>query len=355
MKSFVSFAALLAFALPSMATEVVTADATLPATLHNGSSVVLSNGATLRAEIVSPQTHGAYIAENNRTEVSLVGTASVELGVPDVAYIYVIDNSGSTTHEDGDCGTVLDCMQEFIYALHQEAISDGSASLAAVINFNDTVTVSADLQPISSNNTAIQDAIFAGFGHDENVCQAALNEAARLVDDPRNTARSTVVIFVGDGQCGTCDVGCAIDGRLFAPRHERDCAFGCRGGIGQLRRDDERRVFPTTCGTFPSTVAMCTSVPDPDSLIDIVGQLIGSDLFQVEMQLDGGTYIPVPPSQLTGSALPAEAPAATSFNVTLTLPIGSHEVCVRATGDDSLGGNDLVEDCKVFEVVEAPK
>jgi len=341
MKFTLFFLFAFAFAHPSAAAEGATADAKTNGT---SSSVVLSNGAVLSADISHPETGDTYIAENNSyTEVSLLGSASVELGVPDVAYIYVIDTSGSTAGVDGDCGTILECMQKFVFALHQEAISDGSASLAAVINFDYNVTVSADLQNIS-NSTGIEDAIFAGKASGENFCEDALNEAAKLVKDPRNTARTSVVIFVGDGYCSTCGKGCPIDDDY-------------------LLRDTDAIVYSVAVGPnvecveslndIPLRGGRCESVPDPDTLIDIVDKLIGSDLFKVEMRVDDGNYTEVPSFQLSGDELPAEAPALTNFNVTLDLAVGPHEVCIRATGDDSLGENDTVKECKRF-VVSAP-
>lgn len=234
-------------------------------------------------------------------------------------------------------------MQKFVYALHQEAISDGSASLAAVINFDDAVNVTADLQDVS-NVAAIEDAIFAGEASGENYCQDALNEAAKLIADPRNTARTSVVVFVGDGECSTCGKGCSIDA---------DYALADTNAIVHSVAVGESVDCKEALNDIPLNGGNCTSVPDPDTLIGIVDQLIGSDLLKVEMRVDGGKYTEIPTIQLAGSELPAEAPAKTDFNVTLGLAVGSHEVCIRATGDDSLGGNDLVEDCKVF-TVEAP-
>lgn len=316
---------------------------------ENVSSIVLSNGALLSTEFVQPQQNETYTIPDhgsNTTSVSLVGSASVELGVPDVTYIYVIDNSGSTSAGDGDCGNVLECMQKFVYALHQEAVSDGSASMVAVINFDYDVTISADLQPITENATAIQEAIFSGYPDGENYCQDALNMAADLVNDERNTARTSVVIFVGDGECSTCGKGCPID---------EDYKLNNTNAIVHSVAVGESVTCKESLNDIPVNGGRCTSVTDPEDLPHYVDELIGSDLLKVEMKVNNNTYEEIPSYELSGSnLLPTEAPIKTNFNVSVDLPVGTHEVCIRATGDDSLGDVDTVGKCKIFFVEAFP-
>lgn len=232
----------------------------------NANTVALSNGATLSTGILSPLQSSNFStggSDTNRTQVPFVGTASVVPGPPDVTYIYVIDTSGSTSGDDdptdGGCGTILNCMQEFVYKFHQEAVSDGSAFMAAVINFDSYTSVTADLQLVSGmNETEFNEAIFSGVSSGGTSCHDALDVAADLVVDPRNTAGSTVVVFVGDGQCNgyddTFSEGYAL---LNTSAIVHSVAVGPSVDCTLSLND------------IPANGGRCESVPDPDHLVRI--------------------------------------------------------------------------------------
>ena len=75
------------------------------------------------------------------------GTASVGLGEPGATFVYVIDVSGSTDIGGGTgCAPILDCEQEFIKALNQEVIDDGSSDEVGVVVYADS-GATADMAP----------------------------------------------------------------------------------------------------------------------------------------------------------------------------------------------------------------
>ena len=159
----------------------------------------LYNGAELSVNIVDLPSNATLSQGINAMNVTLNGTASVGQGRPDVSYIYVVDTSGSTDALDGGCGTELQCIHGFLKNFNNETIADGSAKLAAVINFDDNATVIAGWQ--NPRNPDIADAFNRGFSDGGTNCSAALLEAKKLFGDPLNTAGKTVIVFAGDGLC----------------------------------------------------------------------------------------------------------------------------------------------------------
>lgn len=301
----------------------------------------LSNGAVLSVNITSPQSNASFPLSQN---VTLQGIASVGQGVPDVAYIYIIDTSSSTADEDGDCGTTLDCVQAFFLELHKEAISDGSAELAGVINFDDYAYVDAELQDPGS--PTIQDAINAEISVGGTNCIAALEEAAKLVADPSNTAGTTIVVLAGDGLCNEDPTDAAIAlGATGAIVHT--VAVGAEVSCKLVHNTTENSL-----GLIPQNGGACTSVPNPKTLPNIIDDLIGTTLVSLELQVDGGDYSVI--NETLSEALPQNGSISVNFTTVVEgLTEGNHTICVRATGEDSLGGSDQIVDChEVFVVAQ---
>lgn len=154
----------------------------------------LKNGEALTVDIKLPESDSVY---GVNTPVQVEGRAGVGLQEPDVAFIYVIDSSGSTSdfdEYDGSCTSVLTCIQEFFAELHETV----DPTLAAVINFDDDATVAL-------NWTDSNDGIGAAFKNETSDggtnCVAALNLALELLNSKENTANHTHVILATDGQC----------------------------------------------------------------------------------------------------------------------------------------------------------
>lgn len=315
----------------------------------------LSNGAVIGVDIESPAIKSEVVLGENETalEVSIKGQAHVGKGTADVGYIYIIDSSGSTGDQDGACGTTLDCVQAFFESLHEEVIADGSAEVVAVIDFDDYATVTADFQdPL---NDDIEYAILRSSSGGGTACTLALEKAALLVLDPKNTAGTTVVVFAGDGWCN--------DGEEYGQHSSQGDnvtssadILGATGAIvhsiavGDNVDCDEGNDLHN----IPRNGGKCFSIPEPDALPSIIDDLIGTSLEQIEVKVDGGYYKALSTSEVT-EALPAEGAVAVGFEVSVgNLFEGTHELCVRVTGADSIGGISQVEDCHSIAIKATP-
>lgn len=323
--------------------------------LHENSTV-MSNGAELTVGITSPapdsniQIPGAQ----NATDVKVVGTATVGQGVPDVAYIYVIDSSGSTDEDDGACGTTLDCIQAFFEALNEQVITDGSAEVVAVIDFDSYAQTTAGFQ--NPRNPEIIEAINNGTSNGGTFCSHALETAALVALDEGNTATTTVVIFAGDGRCfGDEDEWDNLESQGENVTESANILARTGAIVHSVAVGDNIDCDPSNeLNNIPSNGGHCFSIPDPNSLPNIIDDIIGTKLTKLEIKVDNAGY-----EALAGSEaplLPQEGAASIDFQMTLTnLTAGSHKICVRATGKNTLGEDAVsdVEDChEVY--VDAP-
>lgn len=311
--------------------------------LHQNSTV-LSNGAELSVDIITPK-NGTRTDVNDKG-VIVQGTVHVGKAVPDVTYIYIIDSSGSTEEADGNCGSILQCTQAFFEKLHNEIKSDGSAKLIAVIDFDSYAYVTADLQEPSSSGE-IQDAINAGFSDGGTACSAALREAARLVLDPRNTALATVVIFAGDGLCDG-SMSTSWDQALPEAAGELEATGAI---VHSIAVGDNVDCDPDqgSLAHIPSNGGACISIPDPSTLHHIIDEVkIGTTLKNIELRVDG---VAMPSAAFTVSEeLPQVGLTDIEFETTVTgLKEGDHEICIVAIGQNLLRDDhpDDVEDCHI--------
>uniref|UniRef100_A0A7S1UPZ4 VWFA domain-containing protein n=1 Tax=Grammatophora oceanica TaxID=210454 RepID=A0A7S1UPZ4_9STRA len=302
----------------------------------------------------SPAVNSTFLTTET---VAVNGSASVGLGVPDVAYIFVIDTSLSTDEPDGDCGTVLDCVQAFFSKLHREANKDGSAELLAVINFDDIAHPSEGFLHPRKNSRKIEEEIAAGYPGGGTNCNDALLATTELVRSPKNTAGTTVVVFAGDGLCNEDYDPTAADElqRTGAIVHTVAVGDSVDCNISATTNYDDDTVgdyMENSLVDITQNGGVCTSVPDPETLPHIIDELIGTTLKAVKFQIDGGNYTHVPAGNLS-DPLPREGATEVAFEMELPrLAAGRHEICVRAAGEDSLGGWANIEDCHEFTVAE---
>lgn len=100
----------------------------------------------------------------------------------------------------------------------------------------------------------------------------------------------------------------------------------------------------------------CFSIPEPDNLLisNLTEGILGTTLESVELRVDTGNYTAI--SNIS-EALPQDGATSVDFDtLALGLAEGSHEICVRAKGTDSLNGSAYIEDChEVFVVSAAPQ
>ena len=107
--------------------------------------------------------------------------------------------------------------------------------------------------------------------------------------------------------------------------------------------------------TIPRNGGSCFSIPEPKALPTIIDDLIGTELTSVEVKVDDGSYRALGPAETGGTSLPQEGAISVDFETTVMgLSEGNHKVCIRATGQDSLGGVSEVVDCHEVEVKALP-
>ena len=329
--------------------------------LHQNTTVI-SNGAELSVQITYPRNGATYEYDANQT-IKIHGTASVGLGHPDVAYIYVLDVSPSTLQRDDDiCGSVLECTQDFFVAFNEQAIEDGSAEIAGVITFHKIAQNASGFLP--PGNQAIEDAIrsASNIGTDGTYCSEALQMAADFVEDPSNTAGTTIVVLAGDGMCIGDGGDDPIKLHEAALRLEQTGAIVHTVAVGDSVNCTESSTYGSNVANdmnfMPRNGGRCTSVKNPDELTHIIDDLLRTTIVSVQTKVDNGTYWNFPPSDLTAT-LPLEG--AEDLNFTRNsglLGVGTHKLCVRVVGNNTLGNMADVEDCHKITVIpqatEAP-
>jgi len=314
----------------------------------------LKNGEAFTVDIERPESDNAYEAN---TPVQVKGQAGIGLQDPDVAFIYLIDSSGSTSDSDdydGICKTVLTCIQAFFAELHETV----DPTLAAVINFDDDARI--DLNWTDSN-----DGIEAAFKNETSNggtnCEAALTKALELLNDEANTANHTHVILATDGYCNegsnsTVDWEEATQAAAEALRVAGAIVHTVAVGGGTFCDNDPNSY--NHLDTIPQNGGSCRSVDDPTDLPDAIDELIGVSLENLEIKVDEGNYTAInnyTTINTTGSVLPQEGVGSIEANFYSEVPgvaPGKHTICVRATANTTVGGWSQTEDCHDFMAVK---
>ena len=321
------------------------------------STTELSNGAEVTINITSPYMFQNFTNIVNTT-MAFNGTASVGKGIADVAYIYIIDESGSMADPDAPCDSKLECVQEFFHDFTNQAITDGSAELIAVMTFSDSANVRTGfLKPTDPAIGLAIDAAGTEYMGGTN-CVDPLLKAAELVQEATNTAGTTIVVFAGDGECNVNEaLPDAIDTLAATGAIVHTVAIG-----DAVECDEENAATDTTAGyadyyendlgDIPSNGGTCTSVPDPHTLTNYIDDLIGTTLESLEVKIDQGNYTDI--SSASSLALPQEGAIAVDFVAWHDFETyGDHEICVRVASTDSLGDATTAEECHTF-TLEAP-
>lgn len=336
--------------------------------LAHNYTVELDNGADLTLHLESPP-NGTSIVYDPTQPVVLSGRASIGLGHPDVAYIYILDVSRSTRDGDGDCGTVLECVQKFFIAFNKQAIEDGSAQNAGVISFHTEAQTETDgfLPPSDPRvEQAIQGVSNLDYGEDygtgATICSEALQLAADLVEEAKATVETTIVVFAGDGLCttwtGKDDPEDLHDATV---RLEQTGAIIHTVAVGEnvnckesLSEWDGGNVT-NDMDLIPRNGGDCWSVQDPDDLTGIIDDLLRSTITNVEYKVDDGIYLDIPQGNLTAE-LPMDGAQELNFTRDIgLLGLGEHEVCVRVKATSALAGDVVyIEDCHDITVEQKP-
>lgn len=114
--------------------------------------------------------------------------------------------------------------------------------------------------------------------------------------------------------------------------------------------DSNNETYTSGLGSIPRNGGRCTSVPEPHTLTHIIDDLIGTELVNLELKVDSGSYTDI--SSRSDPPLPQNGSISVSFDTEVDgLSLGEHMVCVRATGLDSMNGTATVEDCHMITIV----
>jgi hypothetical protein len=349
---------------------IVAATLLVPAPALAGSdSVTLPNGAQLTVSIDSPAPDTEYLADGAPVPVPVTGTATIGVGAPQATIVYVFDASGSTAGSGGACGTVLACEQAFFTGLNDAATSGGSIAHVGLVVFG-ADAVQADMTPGGADDplgapadadTPIDSIILTNSDFDYQVGQytiknglagatdfaAALQAALGILN--ASSDPSKFLVFASDGVSnagGLAAFDTAISALAATGTVANSVAIGagssCTGGSDGSLAD-----ITVNGGT-------CYAVADPNDLPDVIPNLIGSTLTDVQMSVDGGA----PTSLTTVPATPQPGPASVTYStMTAGLEPGSHEICVTAFGTDVTGGSANVTTCvtvKVYDLLLSP-
>lgn len=341
--------------------------AATPAFAGSG-SVTLPNGAQLTVSIDSPAPDTQFLADGAPVPVPVTGTASIGVGAPQATIVYVFDASGSTSGPGGACGTILACEQAFFTGLNDAATTGGSIAHVGLVVFGGDA-VQADMTPgggddplgsPADGDTPIDSIalINSNFGYQVGQYTAKTGDAsatdyvaalqAALAILNASSDPSKFLIFASDGlsnQGGLAAFDSAITALAATGTVADSVAIGsgsaCTGGS-----DGNLADITVNGGT-------CYPVSDPNDLPDLIPNLIGSTLTNLEMSVDGGT----PTALTTVPATPQAGPASVTYSTTTGLEPGSHEICVTAFGTDVTGGSADVTTCvtvKVYDLLLAP-
>ena len=309
------------------------------ASSHQGTAT-LSNGAQLAVSVDSPVDGTEYVGTS--VDVPVTGTASVGLGEADATIVYVMDFSGSTglTPSGSTCGTILECEKSFFVGLNAAAVADGSTDEVGVVKFSDSSSIALGLTaPTSAGvNTAITS---GGPGGGTN-CAAGLADALTLVNATTNGTK--IVVFASDG---VCNLGANVSGPAGDLATAGAIVQSIAIGAGSSCTTDGGR---GTLNQIAQNGGVCTPVPDPNTLPDIIESLIGSSLDSLTLSVDGVSS-PIPNTEIAPD-LPQPGIANVSYATTAeNLAPGDHTICVTAAGSDVLGDSETAQGCVTVQVV----
>lgn len=345
----------------------------------------LPGGTSISVELIAPS---QILSDPGAASISGTATVGEGVAVPNTLLIYVLDVSASTTAFGANvCGnqntrspsgfdnpnTILDCEVLALINLNAQAITAGSVGEVAVVAFGSTAAI-GDVSPApgeqrvtapatsDDNSTLEPDAVsvlrsaFAftsgndgiglytrrdilGFTNFSDAVAKALEVAAG------STMPNKIVAFVSDGEA---TAGTGIAG-LLPSNDVVFFTFAVGSGSSCTSSSGGR---PSLLNISTASGGTCTNVPDPASLPDILPDLIGSKLLDVELWIDGmshGSLATTPSIPMGG----LDGPATVTFSRDITLAAGTHEVCVIAHGSD-VGGPGSVNQCQTIEVSFPP-
>lgn len=284
----------------------------------SSNSTTLANGASLAVSLDSPAAGTDYLVGDT---VTASGTASVGIGTPDATIVYIVDQSGSTVLPGGACGSVLQCEKTFVIGLNDAAAAAGSVKNVGLGSFDSDGYSRFGLgSPIDPAFNVAINGLAPGSGTN---FAAGLAVAVTYFQQP-DVGTHKFLIFLSDGTQniggnGSASLATLTGLGVVSNSFAIGSGSACTGGT-----DISLNEVALGGGT-------CTVVTDPNTLPDLIPNLIGSVLDKVEIAVDGGAGVVV----ATSPATPADGPVSVTYSLAITgLAAGDHEICATATGHD---------------------
>ena len=371
-----------------------------------GTTTPLPGGTSLDVTITSPS-DGVTLPQ---APFTVSGTAAVgrAAAVANTLLIYVVDVSGSTVSQTGNCpnqnvydntaNTTLDCELQAVRDMNATAISSGTVGQVGMIAFGGTTPLpgaATDAQALDLSPAVNPQLLIPPGQALANAPQPDLDRVAQSaylgsdlvipnppgfpvipsgrdgfslftrVDLPANTnywaamtaARSLaaqsslpnkLVVMLSDGDSNTG--GPANQSVLQAMVGWPAGLIVDTFAIGQLASCTPGGAnFGTLQQIADASSGTCEHITDPSNAATEIPAAIASHLTGVTVSVDGGSPVPA----TVTPTLPQTGPALANWTASVpTLTPGLHHICATANGSDG-GGNGSTNDC-VDVTVKAP-
>uniref|UniRef100_A0A7S1YG75 VWFA domain-containing protein n=1 Tax=Grammatophora oceanica TaxID=210454 RepID=A0A7S1YG75_9STRA len=301
--------------------------------------------------------------------VPISGSTNISSGSPtymNTTYIYVIDVSGSTKVDEGNCGDqtgegwvgdILDCEVLSLEYANDDAIASGQVDLVGLVNFSTTGAIMSDLiEPWKKSNLQrrdedIIDVLREVYPDAFTNFSAGVELACDLAESPANDNQNTVVIFLSDGlpnrgNSSQTRIQNACNNAIFRTYAITEDA-SCYKVDPSIYNDD---------GSNPDTLAKiatysggtCEYIPVVSELPEALKRIASTKVLSVHVEVNGVVWDGV---DLTYTLDPPfTGPNATDYTGTIDLPVGVHQVCFISTSEIT-GVLDRQEVCQQIVVM----
>jgi len=308
--------------------------------LAGSNATILPNGADCVVSIDSPLTGEEFLLPlgDSSMDTDVEGIACVGEGNQLMSsYVYAIDESGSTGSGGGTgCSPILDCEKKFVKTLHSAIINAGISNEVGMVSYDSSASIKQAIAFPDSSINGIIDSLSSGGGTN---CQAGLAESLNVMTAATNSSK--FIIFVSDGYCGSNIQSSTIQALNNEGIVVHSVAAGtgssCSGGLATMAA---------------GTGGQCFYVPDPGNLPDIIGNLIGSSLDILEIEVNGSNTTAISNNDIDPDLPQQPGPICVNYNTWLQgLGVGVHDICVTAHCSDPLGVGSATQ-CETIEITE---
>ncbi|MCV0401057.1 MAG: VWA domain-containing protein [Nitrosopumilus sp.] len=330
----------------------------------------LPGGTSISVTIDSPNDGDVIELTGPTVDVNVDGKASIGTGTPikDTTVVYILDTSGSMNLSSGNncdglggADSRITCAKIGISEANQAAAlpnssveetglgTFSSSGIVRDVNLLDAGTqilVAPDFDGNGNSTPDIEDVVnglSAGGGTNYFAGIQAANSI--LVATANNNA---IVIFISDGENFQ---GSPVNTFNTAGFPSNTVIKSFAVGNGVSCSNNSPRGDLDDVAALGDAGSVCTEITDMSELANAITQSIGSELTDVELDVNSSGYTAADNIVPT---LPQNGPASVVYaHLATGLGAGSHEICARASGNDA-GGNGNVVECVTILVNTPP-